>query len=46
MCIEDIGDGNLNDVVRVSSKSDPAKSIILKHAMPFIKVLETVRGPV
>ncbi|XP_025092220.1 uncharacterized protein LOC112562862 isoform X1 [Pomacea canaliculata] len=39
VCIEDIGDGNLNDVVRVSSKSDPAKSIILKHAMPFIKVL-------
>jgi len=37
--IEDIGDGNLNTVYRVSDAARPARSLVLKHAPPYIKVL-------
>ena len=37
--IEDIGDGNLNTVYRVSDATRPERSLILKHAPPYIKVL-------
>ncbi len=38
-CIEEIGDGNLNIVYRVSDAARPARSLVLKHAPPYIKVL-------
>ena len=37
--IEDIGDGNLNTVYRVSDAARPECSIVLKHAPPYIKIL-------
>lgn len=37
--IEDIGDGNLNTVYRVSDAARPARSLVLKHAPPYIKIL-------
>ena len=37
--IEEIGDGNLNTVYRISDVSRPERSIILKHAPPYIKIL-------
>ena len=37
--IEEIGDGNLNTVYRVSDAARPARSLVLKHAPPYIKVL-------
>ena len=37
--IEEIGDGNLNTVYRVSDASRPECSIVLKHAPPYIKIL-------
>lgn len=37
--IEEIGDGNLNTVYRVSDATHPEHSIILKHAPPYIKIL-------
>lgn len=36
---EEIGDGNLNTVYRVSDVTHPERSIILKHAPPYIKIL-------
>ena len=37
--IEEIGDGNLNTVYRVSDAGQPKRSIVLKHAPPYIKIL-------
>ena len=37
--IEEIGDGNLNTVYRVSDVASPARSLVLKHAPPYIKIL-------
>ena len=37
--IEEIGDGNLNTVYRVSDVSQPKRSVVLKHAPPYIKIL-------
>jgi 5-methylthioribose kinase len=37
--IEEIGDGNLNTVYRVSDTARPEHSIVLKHAPPYIKIL-------
>ena len=37
--IEEIGDGNLNTVYRVSDAARPACSLVLKHAPPYIKIL-------
>ncbi len=38
-CIEEIGDGNLNTVYRVSDAAHPERSLVLKHAPPYIKIL-------
>ena len=37
--IEEIGDGNLNTVYRVSDAVQPERSVVLKHAPPYIKIL-------
>ena len=37
--IEEIGDGNLNTVYRVSDITRPEHSLVLKHAPPYIKIL-------
>jgi 5-methylthioribose kinase len=37
--VEEIGDGNLNTVYRVSDTARPESSIVLKYAPPYIKVL-------
>ena len=37
--IEEIGDGNLNTVYRVSEAERPEHSLVLKHAPPYIKIL-------
>ena len=37
--IEEIGDGNLNTVYRVSDAERPECSLVLKHAPPYIKIL-------
>ena len=37
--IEEIGDGNLNTVYRVSDAAQPERSVVLKHAPPYIKIL-------
>ena len=37
--IEEIGDGNLNTVYRVSDVAHPERSLVLKHAPPYIKIL-------
>ena len=37
--IEEIGDGNLNMVYRVSDALRPERSLVLKHAPPYIKIL-------
>ncbi len=39
LCIEEIGDGNLNTVYRVSDVVNSKRSIVLKHAPPYIKIL-------
>ncbi len=36
--IEEIGDGNLNFVYRVTSKNAPEKSVILKQAVPYLRM--------
>ena len=36
---EEIGDGNLNTVYRVSDATCPEHSLVLKHAPPYIKIL-------
>ncbi len=35
--IEEIGDGNLNFVFLISSVKDPAKALILKQAVPYLR---------
>jgi 5-methylthioribose kinase len=35
--VEEIGDGNLNFVYLVSSKSDPSKALIVKQAVPYLR---------
>ena len=37
--IEEIGDGNLNTVYRVSDAARPERSLVLKQAPPYIKIL-------
>ena len=37
--IEEIGDGNLNTVYRVSDAARPEHSLVFKHAPPYIKIL-------
>ena len=37
--IEEIGDGNLNTVYRISDAAQPERSVVLKHAPPYIKIL-------
>ena len=37
--VEEIGDGNLNTVYRVSDVRHPERSLVLKHAPPYIKIL-------
>ena len=37
--IEEIGNGNLNTVYRVSDATHPERSLVLKHAPPYIKIL-------
>lgn len=37
--IEEIGDGNLNTVYRVSDTTHSERSLVLKHAPPYIKIL-------
>ena len=37
--VQEIGDGNLNTVYRVSDATHPECSIVLKHAPPYIKIL-------
>ena len=39
LSIEEIGDGNLNTVYRVSDVARPERSLVLKHAPPYIKIL-------
>lgn len=36
--IDEIGDGNLNFVYRVSNSADPSKSVILKQAVPYLRL--------
>ncbi len=36
--IQEIGDGNLNFVFRVSSKADASKSVIVKQAVPYLRM--------
>ena len=36
--IQEIGDGNLNFVYRVSNSSDSSKSVIVKQAVPFLRM--------
>jgi len=36
--IKEIGDGNLNFVYRVSSSTDSTKSVIVKQAVPFLRM--------
>lgn len=36
---DEIGDGNLNFVYRVTDKTDPERSLVLKQAPPYIKIL-------
>ncbi len=36
--IQEIGDGNLNFVFRVSNKSDATKSVIVKQAVPYLRM--------
>lgn len=37
--IDEIGDGNLNTVYRVSDATHSERSLVLKHAPPYIKIL-------
>ena len=37
--IKEIGDGNLNTVYRISDAAHPERSLVLKHAPPYIKIL-------
>ena len=37
--VEEIGDGNLNDVWRIRSRKDSDNSVIVKHSPPYIKVI-------
>ena len=37
LLIEEIGDGNLNFVFLVTSSSDPAKKLIVKQAVPYLR---------
>ena len=37
--VEEIGDGNLNTVYRVSDVRHSERSLVLKHAPPYIKIL-------
>ncbi len=36
--VEEIGDGNLNFVYRVVSETDPSRSLIVKQAVPYLRI--------
>lgn len=38
LSITEIGDGNLNYVYKVTSQTDPTKSIIVKQAVPYLRM--------
>ncbi|AKX96093.1 S-methyl-5-thioribose kinase [Neomoorella thermoacetica] len=35
----EVGDGNLNLVFRIQAKNDPARSIIIKQALPYVRLV-------
>ncbi|MBX3065255.1 MAG: S-methyl-5-thioribose kinase [Anaerolineae bacterium] len=37
-CIE-VGDGNLNLVFKVTARSDPRRSVVLKQALPYVRLV-------
>ena len=37
--IDEIGDGNLNFVYRVTNESDETRSVILKQAVPYLRMV-------
>jgi 5-methylthioribose kinase len=39
LTIDEIGDGNLNFVYRVTSVADPSRSVILKQAVPYLRLV-------
>ncbi|MCZ6680059.1 MAG: S-methyl-5-thioribose kinase [Candidatus Poribacteria bacterium] len=39
IAVEEIGDGNLNFVFRAFDANEPSKSVVLKQAPPYIKIL-------
>lgn len=39
LTIDEIGDGNLNFVYRVASAADPSRSVILKQAVPYLRLV-------
>lgn len=39
LIVKEISDGNLNVVFRVTSESDKNKSVILKQALPYVRVI-------
>lgn len=39
LSVEEIGDGNLNQVFAVRSHSDPRQSIVLKQALPWLRAV-------
>ena len=42
--VEEIGDGNLNDVWRIRSRDSPDKTVIVKHSPPYVKVKVILLG--
>jgi 5-methylthioribose kinase len=36
---EEIGDGNLNLIFRISSAGDPSRSVIIKQALPYVRLV-------
>jgi 5-methylthioribose kinase len=37
--IIEVGDGNLNLVFKVTAKADPKRSIVLKQALPYVRLV-------
>jgi len=37
--VAEIGDGNLNFVYRISNSNDPSRSVILKQAVPYLRMV-------
>ena len=36
--VSDMSNGHLNHVLRVSSSVDPSRTVVFKHAPPYVKV--------